>query len=613
MFFPQFSVQPYPHQGGQGVDSFNARTGVVVPALDDYNAGQVAETADRLFMTAAERTTVSSFRNVLTFPGVQAAVDAGTDATAAIQAAIDACAPLSSPLFFPAGTYRVKALGIKSGTIMFGAFGATVFKLLDNSVNWDFVLKTAGTPSVDNVILRDFCIDGNSAQIGPIGVEQMHGIALQGNHHNWLIDNLIIQNCVGDGIWVTAAASGTLIPEDVRIRNVTTYNCGRQDIAIVNVNGCSVSGCTGDGKFDVEANNSTETCKNIVITDIQYNYIAVSSLGAVSGAVQQDSIIASGLISNTTIHIWGVGYGSFSNMQAAGAVDVSECYRCTFTNIVAACMRVFAANGYFSRDNRFANITLFGSEDPDRLYGLLLSNTHSNEFSGISIRAPGASRDGLKIQNATAPAAANTTTFRDVVIHDHGRYGVYVVSSAAFSNCTFLFAQLSVLVAGTNPINYSSAGTTGYGEIQISGSSVRGRPIFTTAAVVKIDGLVVNGDYSIELSYSAGKKISLDNIKFYRDTVGTPNLSLNNNTDIQSLYVGKVVQLPEGSVTLNMGTSTLASGVKAWIDGPVVESTSWASTLADANIREGSMYRLRGNATNWGYTHNGTAWVAKAH
>lgn len=124
---------------------------------------------------------------------------------------------------------------------------------------------------------------------------------------------------------------------------------------------------------------------------------------------------------------------------------------------------------------------------------------------------------------------------------------------------------------------------------------------------------MVNGDYSIELSYSAGKKISLDNIKFYRDTVGTPNLSLNNNTDIQSLYVGKVVQLPEGSVTLNMGTSTLASGVKAWIDGPVVESTSWASTLADANIREGSMYRLRGNATNWGYTHNGTAWVAKAH
>jgi hypothetical protein len=46
--------------GGAGVTSFNSRTGAVVPGSSDYNAGMIAETSSRLWLTSSERTKLSS-------------------------------------------------------------------------------------------------------------------------------------------------------------------------------------------------------------------------------------------------------------------------------------------------------------------------------------------------------------------------------------------------------------------------------------------------------------------------------------------------------------------------------------------------------------------------
>lgn len=45
---------------GAGVDSFNGRTGVVVPQTGDYNTGQVTEVTDKNYVTDAEKSTIGN-------------------------------------------------------------------------------------------------------------------------------------------------------------------------------------------------------------------------------------------------------------------------------------------------------------------------------------------------------------------------------------------------------------------------------------------------------------------------------------------------------------------------------------------------------------------------
>jgi len=547
--------------------------------------------------------------NALWF-GIRANVS--DDQTLILQTAIDVTASLKAALHVPAGIYRVKNLIIRANTTLEGAGRATVFKLLDDSVNWDRLMGSefgAGYSDVDNVILRDFVTDGNSAQIGLSG-NQMHGIACYGEHDNWLIENIHAKDTCGDGIWVTSAVSGTKIPTNITIRRCSAENCGRQDIAIVNVDGCTVSDCSGDGTFDVEANNSAEACRNIVINNLRYNRINIGTLGATVGETQNDAVTASNLNSATDVTVWGVGYGSFSNISCAGLLTVSDCYRCTFTGIVAFHMLVSAVNGRFSRECTFSNALISGGGALD--YGVLVSSTMSCSFSQFSITIGNDSSDGIRVQNFSDPGA-NTTTFTDISIISHTRYGVYIVNAASLSSTRYVFDNLRVLAAGTLPFTYNSANQTGYGELIVRNCIMAGKPVFARVAIADVDGLTILGDYGLDVNFCINPRIYLNNIRFKRATPGTPSISLTGNVDIQELYLGKIEQIPGGTITLSMGTATFAAGVKAWIDGPIVEATTWASTLADANVKEGSMYRLRGSATNWGYTHNGTSWVAKAH
>jgi len=46
--------------GGTGVDSFNGRTGAVVPENGDYNTGQVTEVTDKNYVTDAEKSTIGN-------------------------------------------------------------------------------------------------------------------------------------------------------------------------------------------------------------------------------------------------------------------------------------------------------------------------------------------------------------------------------------------------------------------------------------------------------------------------------------------------------------------------------------------------------------------------
>lgn len=512
---------------------------------------------------------------------------------------------------------------MKTGVTICGAgVGASVLKLKDDATNnWDFVLGThlGGTyADIDNVVIRQLTVDGNKsfliqspgiAEKIADGTCQMHGITLYGEHDGWLIDGVRSQNTGGDGIMVTAASSGSKIPTDVRIENCTQSGCGRQDIAIVNVSGCTISGCSGTGTFDVEANNASETCERIVLSDLRYDKIHVSTLSA-TGGTGYDLVSCTNLHAETHIAVWGVSGGVFSNIISRGLLELSECRNCVIDGVVAASVKLGAPNGKHIHDCAISSVDVLGN-DGDLDYGIQLYNAANCQLKDVTISVQRSGSDGVRILN-NDDYGPNTIVLDSVTVKSHTRHGVSIVNSPNFANTTIRLIDLDVRTAGVYPIIHSSGSSISNGQLVMERCSVVGSPQLHRPLDLVVNGLLIVGDYNIMLqSGSSAWKAMLNNIVFRRSTPGTPLISFDGATSVAGLSIGLIEQATYGGFAL-YGTIGFAPGVKAWINGPVVENTTWADVLG-ANISAGSSYRLRGDATNWGYTHNGTAWVAKAH
>lgn len=572
------------------------------------DASRINETADAKIMTAAERTAVGSFRNVMTFAGVASAVDAGTDATSAIQAAIDACAPTSIPLFFPAGTYRVRNLLAKAGMRIFGAGQATVLKLLDSSSVGHHVIKCASDVSgVDNVYIGHLTVDGNEAQIG-LSDLSMHGILCLGQHNNWTIEHVTARNTCGDGIAVSTPNGGQK-PTNIRILNVHVTNTKRQDIGIVRAIGVTVADCSGDGRLDLEVNSGDGAALyGTTVTNCRFDEIYIVGRGAESGGFLKNNFAFSGLFAETRFHMWQTANAVVSGLVCGGEVAISECDRVTMDGVVCGNVYVYAPNNYTIRNCLFSNFQV--SCATDNTPALRVSNAIDCVFSGFDIRNTATSGDGVLVSNATAQSAG-TLSFTDFTV-SHNRYGFYCIPTLV-NGLTVRMDGWVVKNAGTRAIYVSTGPAVSYGSFIISQCDFASGITLTDYLAAELDQVKIRGDHTILIKDSAGTSIVLGDIEFIRATTGTSTIDLQNNTGLTNLVIGRVRQRASGGITVTLTGSTFAANVKAWIDGPVVEATTWASTLSDASIKEGSMYRLRGNVTNWGYTHNGTEWVAKAH
>lgn len=316
------------------------------------------------------------------------------------------------------------------------------------------------------------------------------------------------------------------------------------------------------------------------------------------------------MLATTKAAFWGIACGAVSNIKAGGLLDIEECSNSIFSNLHAASLKIAAPNGRFVRRCSFNGIMATGAGEAYD-YGIHIHNASNCYISDARIYVTKASSDGIRITSNDDPGE-NETVFDNVRVETHTRYGVYIVNAASLANSTHRFRGLDVRSAGTYPMIYTSGSTTSYGRLIIESSRVVGSPQLNRPLYLRINGLEIVGNYNAGLQTgTSGWTTILDDLLFSRSSAGTPTISVNGATDVAGLYIGNVRQALSGGWSV-FGTITFASGVKAWIDGPVVEATTWADSLG-ANVKEGSMYRLRGNTTNWGHTHNGTAWVAKTH
>lgn len=178
----------------------------------------------------------------LYFPEAEgAAGDGTTNDTTAFQAAVDAQRNSTNPngrVWLTAGkTYLVTMVNINEGTIIEG-YGATI-KRPASQPNWIRTLTTenrvptASATDAKRIVLRGFTIDGNLANQGAYSagqLEQSQLIMLVGNaggsgRLTSLLEDIIVQNCVSDGVHVLANVYAT-------IRNLRAFDCWRGGVVM---------------------------------------------------------------------------------------------------------------------------------------------------------------------------------------------------------------------------------------------------------------------------------------------------------------------------------------------------------------------------------------------
>jgi hypothetical protein len=127
-------------------------------------------------------------------------LDYGTALThTTIQAALDAGSATGGEVFCPRGTWTLgTSIEIHSNQTLRGEGYNTIFKYADNvaSPGFNGIVNSGGTAGNNNIILRDFTVDGNAANNGSGTVLNMLGIYLIAGT-NVLVEGVNVINTTG--------------------------------------------------------------------------------------------------------------------------------------------------------------------------------------------------------------------------------------------------------------------------------------------------------------------------------------------------------------------------------------------------------------------------------
>ncbi|MDB4925321.1 right-handed parallel beta-helix repeat-containing protein [Mucilaginibacter sp.] len=194
-------------------------------------------------------------------------------------------------VYFPAGTYSIRQLGISTGIIpllngvsLKGAGAASChIKLSGNRYNPNSIFYQAwwDEPSVNNIIIQGIDFDGNlSEQKFATSYQYCHALSIN-NGKNIEIKNCKFQSFRGDGCLFgdTFLASPNLrITSNVSVHDNVFYNIYREGAMFCCVNGASFYNnyIHGDGYFvggvDIERHSINETVLNVSVYNNTFDF-----------------------------------------------------------------------------------------------------------------------------------------------------------------------------------------------------------------------------------------------------------------------------------------------------------------------------------------------------
>lgn len=205
--------------------------------------------------------------------------DGVTDDTKAIQKAIDSLAALGGgTVKVPSGVYAINAkvsLQMKTNVDLYMPDTTSVLQAIPNDTMNYIIVKIA---DASNVRVFGGKILGERNQHTGTNGEWGMGIGVYGGI-NILIQNVVIADCWGDGIYINENASKTVTSAFVHIKKVISRNNRRQGLSIIKATYVSVSnsqfiytnGTAPQAGIDIEPNFDSASHIFINNTECAYN------------------------------------------------------------------------------------------------------------------------------------------------------------------------------------------------------------------------------------------------------------------------------------------------------------------------------------------------------
>lgn len=525
-----------------------------------------------------------------------ATVDGATDDTASAQAAIDwTGAAGGGEVFVPRGTMRVDMIAfglfLKDNVTLIGCGDASVIKGIDipGASNFVYCISIAG---VVNAGVKNLTVDA-SRPSGETDEKQWHGIRIDGDTDNTIIDSVSIRECKGDGIWIVKNPGFASVPLNGTITNCNFDAVNRQDIALVEGDGFTIYSNNGTGVLDVEADSpSGRVNQNHIVSLNVFDKIRISPLTGLNGI--NNNIETYGNRCNE-LSIWGANRCEFRGNIVSGPIVISQSGQITING--GQCERVGqnVTNGTNILDLEINDLTVRSESE---LFGIELKDVVSVRIKGGSIKLTAVGAKGI--------SHANNSAQTDSVVKIEGvdidtESHCIEISSAALAGATHIINRNTL--RSTNGRSISKDGATSAGDVEFRYNEVHSQPVIRNSENLKITNNSYYNISAINTDFNNANEIIIDGERFFGSV---PTWALTSNTVSGSVVVRDTAgsDVTIGGLKLNF-TGTTATDVL--LDN-IISSSDTPYTGLTAPIRTGSLLRLTGNGAKYGRWYNGTTW-----
>jgi len=522
--------------------------------------------------------------------------DGVTNDTAAIQTAIDTVSAAGGgTVHISAGTYMINMVSggifLKSNVQVVGEGPGTILKGIPISGTSNFVYVVS-IASCTNAGISNCVIDA-SRPSGETDQKQWHGIRLEGDTSDILIENNTIKECKGDGIWIVLNPGFAVPPTKALIRGNKISNVNRQDIALVEGTKITITENFGTGTLDVEANSSANTNDGHIISANQFPLIYISPLSGLAGAISNITVTGNRC---DEMFLWGVNFVSVVGNVVNGRIFIAQSGSVSVVGNTCQAIRQAVANGTNVQNLILKSNTIISSTEA---YGIWIKDAVAADISDNKIIMTAVGSYGIYHTNASSPAAGTISIFNNDILSDS--HAIYINS---LSSANTLHSVKSNTLKSTSGNSIFKDGSTTTGTIEFIDNQVYDTVLLRKSTSVKIMGNNYYNVASVEVNFNTADNILVKNETYFTQV---PTYLISSQT-----VSGSVVVQNCAGADVTIGASKFnffsLTATDVFLDN-IVSSSATPFTALTATIRSGSVIRITGSATRFGIWYNGTAWV----
>ena len=259
-------------------------------------------------------------------------------------------------ILIPKGTFKTSQILLKDNVNIIGTGEESILKNKYINTNWKHVINIQNSK---NNVVQNIQIDGNYSGEYSDNLQQSHCISID-RSENVVINNCLLKNSSGDGIWIADSSSKTKIPKNIEINNCKFKDNKRQNIALVHGEFIKITGCQGNGQLDVEVEPHTSITNNIFIQNNIFNRCSLMNLTSNKAFLVCDSNIFNSVL------LWQISEFKFIN------------------NIVNGRLRTYCIQDCIIQSNTFKSLDLTGTDNKKNINIIISGNKIINVDDKIS-------------------------------------------------------------------------------------------------------------------------------------------------------------------------------------------------------------------------------------